>query len=124
MKTFKQFINEDAPAMSMGAGMQTLGSAQGTPIAGMDKLLMPDILRRNPPVMFGGKRVFKVSSDAYHRAVQGKKKYKHYKSYIQDPLVTQEIREYVKANKNAPVIVQDEKTGAMVYLRHDSRGKK
>jgi hypothetical protein len=122
MKTFKQFINEEAPAMSVGGGMQTLGSAQGTPIAGVDKLLTPDILRRNPPVMFGGKRVFKVSSDAYHRAVQGKKKYKHYKSYIKDPLVTQEIREYVKSNRNAPVIVQDEKTGAMVYLRHGKEG--
>lgn len=121
MKTFKEFIKEDAPAMSMGAGIQGLSSAQGQPIAGYDKLLIPDVLKRKPPVMFGGKRVFKVSSDAYHKAVQGKKKYKHFKSYVGDPLVTQEIREYVKTNKDAAVIVQDEKTGAMVYLKHGKR---
>ena len=121
MKTFKEFIKEDAPAMSMGAGMQGLSSGVGNPIAGYDPILTKDILRRKPPVMFGGKRVFKVSSDAYHKAVQGKKKFKHFRSYVQDPLVTQEIREYVKANKNAPIIVQDEKTGAMVYLKHGKR---
>lgn len=122
MKTFKEFIKEDAPAMSMGtSGVQGLSSAEGNPIAGYDKMLGDKMLRRNPPVMFGGKRVFKVSSDAYHKAVQGKKKYKHFKSYIQDPLMTQEIREYAKANKNAPIIVQDEKTGAMVYLKHGKR---
>lgn len=121
MKTFKEFIKEDAPAMSMGTGVQGLSSAEGNPIAGYDKLLMKDVLKRKPPVMFGGKRVFKVSSDAYHKAMQGKKKFKHFRSYVQDPLVTQEIREYVKANRNAPIIVQDEKTGAMVYLKHGKR---
>lgn len=123
MKTFKEFIKEEAPAMSMGAGVQGLSSASGNPVAGYDKLMSADVLRRNPPVMFGGKRVFKVSTDAYHKAVQGKKKFKHFKSYVGDPLVTQEIREYAKTNKNAPIIVQDEKTGAMVYLKH-GRGRK
>ncbi len=121
MKTFKEFIKEEAPAMSMGAGVQGLSSAVGDPIAGYDKLMSADVLRRSPPVMFGGKRVFRVSTDAYHKAVQGKKKFKHFKSYVGDSLVTQEIREYAKTNKNAPIIVQDEKTGAMVYLKHGKR---
>jgi len=48
MKTFKEFVNEDgaAPAMSMGAGIQGLSSAQGSPIAGYDKPMMG--LRRKP----------------------------------------------------------------------------
>ena len=55
MKKFKEYINEDgaAPAMSMGAaGTQGLGSAQGTPIAGYDKLMMGGkVLRRRPPLI-------------------------------------------------------------------------
>lgn len=58
MKTFKQFTTEDAPAMSVGAGgMQGLGSAQGTPIAGYDKLMMGGKPLRRRPQMTGLKNV-------------------------------------------------------------------
>lgn len=117
MKKFKEFINEEAPAMSVGAGFQGLSSAQGDPIAGYDKLMMGGKpLRRKPPQMFGGKAVFKVPSDAYHKAVLGKKKFKHFKSYVSGE-IGEDIRQYAKENKNAPIIVQDEKTGAMYYLK-------
>lgn len=117
MKKFKEYIKEDAPAMAVGAGMQGLSSAQGTPIAGHDTLMNKGkILRRKPPAMFGGKAVFKVKSEDYHKAVFGKKKFKHFKSYA-DGEVGEEIRQYAKENKNAPIIVQDEKTGAMYYLK-------
>lgn len=55
MKKFKEFVQEDAPAMSMGAGgVQGLGSAQGTPIAGYDKLMMGGkVLKRRPLEKFG-----------------------------------------------------------------------
>jgi hypothetical protein len=56
MKKFKEFVNEDgtAPAMSMGAGgVQGLGSAQGTPIAGYDKLMMGGKVLRRKPQMTG-----------------------------------------------------------------------
>ena len=57
MKTFKEFVKEDgAPAMSVGAGMQGLGSAQGAPIAGYDKLMMGGKLLRRRPQMVGLKR--------------------------------------------------------------------
>ena len=58
MKTFKQFTKEDAPAMSVGAGgMQGLGSAQGTPVAGYDKLMMGGKPLRRRPLMTGLKNV-------------------------------------------------------------------
>ena len=54
MKTFKEFVKEDAPAVSVGAGgMQGLGSAQGTPVAGYDKLLMGGKVLRRKPQMTG-----------------------------------------------------------------------
>ena len=120
MKKFKEFIKEEAPAVSVGAGMQGLSSAQGAPVAGYDKLMMGGKpLRRKPPQMFGGKAVFKVPSSDYHKAVLGKKKFKHFKSYVSGE-IGEEITQYAKENKNAPIIVQDEKTGAMYYLRNGS----
>lgn len=117
MKKFKEYIKEEAPAMSVGGGMQGLSSSQGNPIAGHDTLMNKGkVLRRKPPAMFGGKAVFKVSSDAYHKAVLGKKKFKHFKSYVGGE-IGEEIRQYAKENKDASIIVQDEKTGAMYYLK-------
>ena len=58
MKKFKEFVKEDAPAVSVGAsGMQGLGSAQGTPIAGYDKLMMGGKVLRRRPLMTGLKNV-------------------------------------------------------------------
>ena len=54
MKRFKEYITEDAPANSMGAGVQGLSSAQGNPIAGFDPIITKQPLRRKPPAMFGG----------------------------------------------------------------------
>jgi hypothetical protein len=120
MKTFKEYIKEDAPAMSMGAGIQGLSSAEGQPIAGRDKLLIPKVLKRKPPKMFGGKAVFTVPSDSFHKARLGKAYRKHYKSYVNGEL-GEEIRQYALENPNDPIILEDEKTGAMVFLRHGKR---
>jgi hypothetical protein len=127
MKSFKNFLNEDAvsagpaPANSMGAGIDGLPTKVDDGIAGYDKLLGGGKLMRRKPQYFGGKRVFTVNSDAFNKAMHGKRKFKHYRSYIQDEETTNEVREYLKTNKHAPIIVQDEITGAMVYLKH---GKK
>ncbi len=126
MKSFKNFLNEDAasagpaPANSMGAGIDGLPTKVDDGITGFDKVMTGQPLRRKPQY-FGGKRVFSVNSNAFNKALQGKKKFKHYRSYVEDADTTAEIREYLKTNKHAPIIVQDEITGAMVYLNH---GKK
>lgn len=105
-------------------------SAASPPIAGLPPDIPPvpagvttagHMLRRSPPVMFGGKRVFKVPSDRYHKAVTGKKKYKHYSTYVGRDAIGEEIRNYIKENPDAPVILEDEITGAMVYLKYGKR---
>ena len=122
MKTFKEFLNEDAPANSVGAGMQGLSSAQGQSIAGYDKLMMGGKpLRRKPHDFFGGQPVFKVNSEAFNRALHGKGYKKHYSSYVGRDEVGQEIREYARQNPDSPIIVQDQVTGAMYYLKHGKR---
>lgn len=121
MKKFKEYIKENAPAMSMGAGIQGLSTATGTPIAGYDKMLgAGKMMRRKPPGMFGGKAVFKVPSDSFYKARLGKGHKKWFKSYVSGEL-GEEIRAYALENPDAPIILEDEKTGAMVYLRYGKR---
>ena len=126
MKSFKNFLNEDAasagpaPANSMGAGIDGLPTKVDDGITGFDKVMTGQPLRRKPPAMFGGKAVFKVSSDSFHKARLGKQYRKHYKSYVSGEL-GEEIRQYAIENPNAPIILEDEVTGAMVFLRY---GKK
>ena len=110
-------LEEEAPAMSIGGGMQGLDSAKGEPIAGMDPVMTPAPLRRRPPKIFAGKRVFTVPSKEFYKATLGRKKGAHWRSMVNGPL-GEEIRQYALENKNAPIIVEDEITGAMMYLRY------
>lgn len=114
----KKQMAEEAPANAMGtAGISGADTAVDVGIAGYDKLLSPGILRRPPPKMFGGKRVFTVPSGDYYKATLGRKKGQHWRSMVTGPL-GEEIRQYALENKNAPIIVEDETTGAMMYLRY------
>jgi hypothetical protein len=111
-------VQEEAPANAMGtAGISGADTAVDVGIAGRDMLLSPGILRRPPPKMFGGKRVFTVPSGDYYKATLGRKKGQHWRSMVNGPL-GEEIRQYALENKEAPIIVEDEITGAMMYLRY------
>jgi len=72
------------------------------------------------PPMFAGRRVFKVSSTSFNKARLGKLYRKHYKTYVEGT-IGDEIRQYAKENPDAPIIVEDELTGAMVYLKYGKR---
>ena len=122
MKSVKQI--KESLAMSVGggavAGMPTASPPEQTPVpAGVTT--GNKMLRRKPPVTFGGKRVFKVSSDAFNKAKLGKKKFEHYSSYVGRDEIGQEIREYARQNPDEPIIVEDELTGAMVFLKYGKR---
>jgi len=114
MKKIKQIKEEVANSMG-SAGISGAGSAVNVGIAGRDKLLSAKPIRR-----FAGKAVFKVNSDSFHKARLGKKYRKHYKSYVSGDL-GEEIRQYALDNPSEPIILEDETTGAMVYLKY---GKK
>ena len=124
MKTFKQFISEDAgaPANSMGAaGISGLGPSTGG-VAGIDTIMGGGLsmLRRKPPAMFAGKAVFNIPADKYHEASikGGKGRYDRYSRWGDKD---GSLAAYAKENPGTPIIVSDERTGALTYLRH---GKK
>jgi len=114
-------LSEEAPANSMGtAGISGLDTAVNVGIAGRDTLLAPGPLRRPPPKTFGGKAVFTVPSSDYYKATLGKRKNQHWRSMVAGPL-GEEIRQYALDNRDAPIILEDETTGAMMYLRYGKR---
>ena len=107
--------------------VNTVGSGQ---IAGLEPDIPPvpkgvttkgSMLRRKAPKTFAGKAVFTVPSDRFYKAKYGKKKFEHYSSYVGHDELGSEIRAYIKENPNEPVILEDEKTGAMFYLKYGKR---
>jgi hypothetical protein len=103
-------IQEDAPAMSVGAGV----------IAGMPSADPPEktAVRRKK---FAGKTVFVVDPTTYHKAHLGKRKYEHYEKYLEGCDIAEEIRAYGRKYWAEPIIIQNEQTGAMVYLKYGSK---
>lgn len=72
---------------------------------------------------FAGNKVFVVPSDYYHRCRVGKVRYHTYEKYVGNDEIGQTIRQYGRdrKNKKKPIIVQDEKTGAMTYLKYGGK---
>jgi len=70
---------------------------------------------------FAGHKVFKVKSEYYHRCRMGKRKFLRYEKYVGNDEFGEEIRKYGRKNYNTAIIVQDESTGAMVYLRRERK---
>ena len=110
-------IKEDGGAsMSVGAGV----------IAGMPTADPPELtpVRRSKMVRrkkFAGKQVFVVDPTTYHKAYLGKRKYEHYEKYLEGCDIAEEIREFGRTYWEEPIILQNEQTGAMIYLKYGSK---
>ena len=83
----------------------------------------------NPPVgkkimmrRFAGNDVFVVNSAKFNSAKLGKKKYLKYEKYVGSDDVGDAIRVYGRKYPKKPIIIQDELTGAMTFLRHGRSG--
>jgi len=75
--------------------------------------------RNQPFNMFAGRRVFSVDSNTFHRCRLGKYKHARYDKYVGNGPRGQEIREYGRSRHGRRgIILVDETTGAMLYLRH------
>lgn len=77
-----------------------------------------------PPVRkkrkkFAGCDVFEVSPDVYYKCIQGKKKFEHWRRYFdRESGVGSEIYEFAYKHPRKAIIVQNEVTREMVYLRN------
>ena len=69
--------------------------------------------------------VFKVSSSDFQRCKDVKKKYARWNKHIDiESDYGKKIHSYAKKNPKSSIIVQDDKSGNMVYLKKYSRLEK
>jgi hypothetical protein len=66
--------------------------------------------------------VFVVDTERFNKARIGKKKYVKYEKYVGNDEVGNAIRDYGRKYPKKPIIIQDELTGAMTFLRHGRSG--
>ena len=87
-----------------------------------DTVSMPDI---TPDDTFASMPVFKVNQDDFSRCQDGKKKHVHWNKHIDtESDYGKKIHGYAKKNPKKSIIVQDDKTGHMVYLKKYSQLEK
>lgn len=103
-----RMLNEDAPANVVGG----VAGLTGDPPA-PKKIMM----RR-----FANSDVFVVDTKRYMNARFGKKKYLKYEKYVGNDEIGNAIREYGRKYPKKPIILQDELTGAMMFLRYGRGG--
>jgi hypothetical protein len=66
---------------------------------------------------FAGCEVFEIDSDRYNRCRNIKTRYERYSRLVGIDDIGTEIREYARKNPRKSIIVQDEATGVMTYLK-------
>jgi len=82
----------------------------------------------NPPASrtflrrFAKNDVFVVDTERFNKARVGKKKYVKYEKYVGNDEVGDAIRTYGRKYPKKPIILQDEKTGSMIFLRYGRSG--
>lgn len=69
---------------------------------------------------FAGTTVFEVNSKLFHNLTLAKRKGKHWRTYLEEDDCYAEIREWANKNKG-PIIVRNENTGEMRYIRYGRR---
>jgi hypothetical protein len=118
-------INEEGEAVGTGSVMTTHSGIAGLPpdLPPMGKGLniTSKMLRRKkvkPHSTFRESAVFNVDPDTYYKALFGKRKVEHYEKYIGECEVGQDIRAYGLQNWDKPIILRNEQTGAMLYLKY------
>ncbi len=113
-------LAEEAPANNVGSGnIAGLGvGPKGEP--GRNPSLMPMVRRSKD---FAGKAVFSVPPNLYDEARLEKRKYQRWTKYLEENSYDElaPIREFANANPTKPIIIENEKTGAMCYVKY---GKK
>ena len=65
-----------------------------------------------------GLETFIVSSSTFHSIKNQKKKGMHWKRYLEEDDAYHDLREYARKKRKGPIIVEDERTGACMYVRY------
>jgi hypothetical protein len=78
-------------------------------------------MKKNPKVnRFAGNDVFVVDDATFQYCQQGKKKFLRWEKYVGKNRVGDAIRAYGRdrKNKGKPIVLQHERSGAMIYLKY------
>lgn len=108
-------FHEDAPANASGISSNT--GTQNPNMAFQDPVLGK---KKKKPVMtrFAGSECFEVNPDVFERSRWGKRKYTRYEKYVGNDEIGQAIREYGRKFPTRPLILKNNVTGAMLYLKY------
>lgn len=92
-----------------------------------------NIIRRTTPIMeddlkdkiesHGDYKVFTVDTATFMNARAGKTRYERYNKYVGKSPLGDHIREYAISNPKKPVILKDECTGQLCFLKYGSEAK-
>jgi len=115
LRAHSKLRNEDVPN-GVGGGMSPTIGGEGN-IQGTDPIMGKPIRRKK----YAGKQVFVVDPTTYHKAYLGKRKFEHYEKYLEGSPMADEIREFARTNWDESIIIENEQTGAMVYLKYGSK---
>ena len=126
-------IKEDAPVNNVGSGnIPGAGvAAAGKPANFGDAIVSSGaakqwkkqnkMFRRKDPLMedtFAGAVVFEVNSKLFHNLTMQKRKGKHWRTYLEEDDCYAEIREWAKKHPKGKIVVRNECTGEMRYIRY------
>ena len=120
-----KIVKEEGEAIGPGSVMTTHSGIAGLPpdlpTVGKGVTTSAKMLRRKkvvPHLTFAESAVFNVDPDTYYKALLGKRKNEHYEKYIGECTCGEDIRAYGLQNWDKPIIVRNEQTGAMLYLKY------
>lgn len=113
MKKKTEQMKEDVPTNAVAGGAV---AGLGVPNSVLPNQAEPGIKRKK----FAGSTVFKVPTKSFVMAKMLKRKGARFESYLGDAVVAKEISEYASANWKEGIVLEDELTGAMCYLRYGS----
>jgi len=113
MISFKEHI-EQLDEDGEGAITNNVG---GGHIAGLGtgRFAEPGIQKRKK---FAGSQVFKVPTKNFVMARMLKRKGMRFETYLGDAEISKEISEFANKNWKEGIVLEDEQTGAMMYLRY------
>jgi len=111
----KKLLKEEAPVNAVGGG-NIAGTGDDAPVG---KKAQMALVRR---AKFANNDVFVVDTERFNKARLGKKKYLKYETYVGNDEIGNEIRQFGRKYPKKPIILQDDKTGAMIFLRYGRSG--
>lgn len=112
MISFKK-LREDAPTNAVGP---MIAGANGDPPVRKK----PKVIRRK----FAQCEVFVVTADIYYNCSRPKLKSERFQTLVGTDEIGQAIREYAKENPGKGIMIEDENTGYMTWLRIPKNGAK